>query len=37
MRVEVAEKQIARYEELGFGKLLVFIAKTHLSLSSDAM
>jgi formate--tetrahydrofolate ligase len=33
---EIAEKQIARYEELGFGKLPVCIAKTHLSLSSDA-
>ncbi|MFP4379519.1 MAG: formate--tetrahydrofolate ligase [Candidatus Sumerlaeia bacterium] len=31
-----AKKQIAQYEEWGFGKLPVCMAKTHLSLSHDA-
>lgn len=30
-----ARKQLALYEELGYGKLPVVIAKTHLSISSD--
>ncbi len=30
-----AEQQIARYEEAGFGKLPICMAKTHLSLSHD--
>lgn len=33
---ELAEEQIKRYMSLGYGKLPVCIAKTHLSLSSDA-
>lgn len=31
-----ARKQLKRFEELGFGHLPVVIAKTHLSISSDA-
>jgi len=31
----VAEKQIALYEKLGYGKLPICMAKTHLSLSHD--
>lgn len=31
-----AKKQLKRFEELGFGDLPVVIAKTHLSISSDA-
>ncbi len=31
-----ARKQLKRFEELGFGDLPVVIAKTHLSISSDA-
>lgn len=31
-----AKKQLAKFEELGFGHLPVVIAKTHLSISSDA-
>lgn len=31
----VAKKQLARFAELGYGKLPVVIAKTHLSISSD--
>lgn len=31
-----AAKQLAKFEELGFGHLPVVIAKTHLSISSDA-
>lgn len=31
----VAKKQLARFTELGYGKLPVVIAKTHLSISSD--
>ncbi|MDO4898949.1 MAG: formate--tetrahydrofolate ligase [Rothia sp. (in: high G+C Gram-positive bacteria)] len=31
-----ARKQLAKFEELGFGNLPVVIAKTHLSISSDA-
>lgn len=31
-----AKKQLARFEELGYGHLPVVIAKTHLSISSDA-
>ena len=31
----MAEEQIARYEEAGFGKLPICMAKTHLSLSHD--
>lgn len=33
---EEAESQIARYEALGYGSFPVCVAKTHLSLSSDA-
>jgi formyltetrahydrofolate synthetase len=32
---DVAEKQIAKYEKLGYGKLPICMAKTHLSLSHD--
>jgi formyltetrahydrofolate synthetase len=31
----LAEQQIARYEQAGFGKLPICMAKTHLSLSHD--
>ena len=33
---EQADAQIARYESLGYGNLPICVAKTHLSLSSDA-
>jgi len=33
---ESAEKQIARFEALGWGRLPICMAKTHLSLSHDA-
>lgn len=32
---EVAEKQLSSYEQQGYGKLPVCMAKTHLSLSTD--
>ena len=31
----VANKQLARYEQAGFGHLPICLAKTHLSISSD--
>lgn len=32
---EIAERQIRKYTELGYDKLPICIAKTHLSLSQD--